>query len=115
MTFGSRLKEARTKKGLSQTQLGELVGIHYTQIGRYEKKGAKPTADVLAKIASVLNISSDFLTSGSTDEQAGNLLVDKDLLNQFKQVEQLPSEKKIIVKELLDAFLLKYDIQQKLS
>ncbi len=113
MTFGERLKQSRTDKGLSQTDLAKLAGIHYTQVGRYEKKGAQPSADVLARIASALDTSSDFLMTGSTKEQASNTLEDKDLLKQFRKVEQLPSDKKNIVKELLDAFLLKCDIQQK--
>lgn len=113
MTFGERLKQARTSKGLSQTELGKLAGIHYTQVGRYESKGAQPSAEVLSRIASALGTSSDFLMSGSTEEQANNTLEDKDLLKQFQKVEQLPSDKKNIVKELLDAFLLKCDIQKK--
>ena len=64
-------------------------------------------------MASALDTSSDFLMTGSTKEQASNTLEDKDLLKQFRKVEQLPSDKKYIVKELLDAFLLKCDIQQK--
>ena len=113
MTFGERLKQSRIDKGLSQTDLARLAGIHYTQIGRYEKKGAQPSADVLSRMASALDTSSDFLMTGSTKEQASNTLEDKDLLKQFRKVEQLPSDKKYIVKELLDAFLLKCDIQQK--
>jgi hypothetical protein len=53
--------------------------------------------------------------NGSTDEQAAGALNDLELLRQFKKIEQLPSEKKAVVKELLDAFLLKYDIQQKFA
>ena len=113
MTFGERLKEARLKKGLSQSDLSKMVGIHYTQIGRYENKGAQPSADILSKMAHTLSVSSDYLIGGTTDEQAMGILKDLDLLKQFKKVEQLPNEKKNIVKELLDAFLLKCDIQQK--
>ena len=42
MTFGERLKQSRIDKGLSQTDLARLAGIHYTQIGRYEKKELNP-------------------------------------------------------------------------
>ena len=100
-------------KGLSQSELAKMVGIHYTQIGRYENKGAQPSADVLAKLANALETSSDYLMNGSTEEQASIALEDKDLLNQFQKVEQLPSDKKMIVKELIDAFLLKCDIQKR--
>jgi len=112
MSLGKRLKEARIAKGLSQSELADAAGIHYTQIGRYENKGAQPTADVLSRIANTLEISSDFLMSGSTEQLAGSHLTDKELLNQFKQVEALPERDKGVIKELIDAFLTKKKIQQ---
>ena len=62
-----------------------------------------------------LGVSADFLMNGSTDEQAVEALSDIELLRQFKKVEQLPNDKKAVVKELIDAFLLKHDIQQKFA
>jgi transcriptional regulator with XRE-family HTH domain len=112
MGFAQRLKIARRDKGLSQTELGNLVGIHYTQIGRYENKGTQPSADILAKLANALGVSSDFLTNGSTDELAENTLNDKELLNQFKAVEKMSDNDKNIVKTLIDAFITKRKIQQ---
>jgi transcriptional regulator with XRE-family HTH domain len=82
---------------LSQTELARLVGIHYTQIGRYETKGAQPSADVLSKIANALEVSSDFLTNGTADDLADSSLTDKELLNQFKVIEKMISEKKAVV------------------
>ena len=99
-------------KGLSQTELGSLAGIHYTQIGRYENKGAQPSADVLAKLANALGVSSDFLNNGSTDELAENTLSDKELLNQFKAIEKMADNDKSVIKTLIDAFITKRKIQQ---
>ena len=76
-----RLKKARTNKGLSQTELATMVGIHYTQIGRYEKKGAQPSAEILAKLANSLGVSSDYLTNGTSDDLAQHSLTDKELKN----------------------------------
>lgn len=45
------------------------------------------------------------------NEQASERLHDQELLTQFRKVVQLPNHQKVIVKELLDAFLLKNDIQ----
>lgn len=110
--FGERLKSARTAKKLSQTDLAKAIGVHYTQVGRYEKKGAIPSADVLARIANTLEVSSDFLMSGTTEELASGQLSDKELLNQFKQIEQLPDQDRDVVKIFLDAFLTKRKVQQ---
>lgn len=112
MTLGERLKKARTDKGMSQSDLASAAGIHYTQIGRYENKGAQPSADVLAKIANVLEVSSDFLMNGSSDQLAGSMLTDKELLNQFKEVEAMPENDKNVIKELIDAFITKRKIRQ---
>jgi transcriptional regulator with XRE-family HTH domain len=112
MSFAQRLKKTRVDKGLSQTELGNLAGIHYTQIGRYENKGAQPSADVLSKLANALGVSSDFLTNGSTDELAENTLNDKELLNQFKAIEKMNDNDKSVVKTLIDAFITKRKIQQ---
>jgi transcriptional regulator with XRE-family HTH domain len=112
MSFAIRLKKARVDKGLSQTELASLVGIHYTQIGRYENKGSQPSADVLAKLANALEISSDFLMNGTSDDLAGNTLTDKELLNQFKIIEKLPEKDRSVVKVFLDAFITKGKLKQ---
>ena len=36
-------------------------------------------------------------------------------LSQFQKLEKLPNDKKLIVKELIEAFLLKTDLPQKLA
>ena len=38
MEFKDRIKHARTKKGLSQSQLAKAIGVHVTNISRYERK-----------------------------------------------------------------------------
>jgi len=112
MGFAERLKKARNDRGLSQTELAKLVGIHYTQIGRYEKKGAQPSADVLSKLSNALGVSSDFLTNGTSDDLAENSLTDKELLNQFKAIEKMNEEDKSVVKVFLDAFITKGKLKQ---
>jgi hypothetical protein len=40
---------------------------------------------------------------------------DKELMTQFKRIAKLPKERKAMVKEFLDAFLLKNDLKEKLA
>jgi transcriptional regulator with XRE-family HTH domain len=89
--------------------------VHYARIGRYEEKGAQPSADVLAKLANALDVTADYHMDGSVNDKAQSTISDKELLSQFLRVEKLPSDKKAVVKELVDAFLLKTDLQQKLT
>lgn len=48
---------------------------------------------------------------GSSDEVVSAQLTDKDLLNQFKEVEKLNAEDKHLIKTFIDAFLTKRHIQ----
>ena len=55
----------------------------------------------------------DFLMNGTIDKNASQVISDKELLEQFKKVEQLPTDKKLLVKEFLDAFIMKAELQRK--
>jgi len=112
MHVGERIKELRTNLGLTQTDLAKKVGLTYIQVGRYETKKAVPSSDVLQKIAQTLNTTADFLMNGATHEMASSQLTDKELLNQFKAVEQLSPEDKNLIKTFIDAFLTKRQIQK---
>lgn len=115
MEFKDRLKAARTKQNLSQSALAKKVNVHVTNISRYERGENRPTTEVLNRMAEALEVTSDYLMNGSTEDVAGETISDKELLNLFKKVNTLPGEKKKLVKEFLDAFLFKNDIHQKLA
>ena len=81
--FAQRLKMLRKQRGFSQTELAELVGLHYTHIGRYERGISQPTAEPIQKLAEAFGVSGDFLLSGSTEEIAKASLEDRELLRLF--------------------------------
>lgn len=63
-SVGERIKETRTASGLSQFELATAVGIQTAGISKYEKGQVFPVPqDRLQKIASVLSVSVDYLTS----------------------------------------------------
>jgi hypothetical protein len=45
---------------------------------------------VPGKLANALEVPSNYLIHGTSDNQANNFLTDKELLNQFKIIEKLP-------------------------
>ena len=73
-SFGHRLREAREEKDLTKDKLGKLVKVHYSQIGRYERNEASPSADVLKKIANALDVTADYLMNGTTADLAAEML-----------------------------------------
>lgn len=52
----NRIRELRRKKGWSQTQLGEAVGLHQTQIGKLENSGRNLTFEWARRIAAALDV-----------------------------------------------------------
>lgn len=111
MHVGERIKELRTKAGMTQTDLANLVNMTYVQIGRYETKKANPSSDVLQKLAQALNTTTDFLMNGTADEMANSQLQDKELLSLFKSIESLGKDDKKMIKTFLDALVTKRKVQ----
>ena len=69
---------------------------------------------MLNRLADTLEVTLDFLMSGSTSEVAEGSITDKELLSLFKKVNQRSVEKKKLVKEFLGAFVLQADLKEKL-
>jgi transcriptional regulator with XRE-family HTH domain len=109
--FAQPLRELRKSKNLSQTELGQLAGLHYTHSERFERGASRPNGDTLMRPADALGVTSDYLLDGATYEAAKARFEDRELLKQFQEVEQLPDEDKNVVKKLLDAFLSKKQLQ----
>ena len=112
MGISERIKELRTGKKLTQSDLATEVGLTYVQIGRYETGKSSPSAEVLQKLAAALDTTTDYLMNGSNDEVVSAQLTDKELLSQFREVEKLDQEDKYLIKTFIDAFLTKRKIQK---
>jgi transcriptional regulator with XRE-family HTH domain len=111
MPIGDRIKELRTKLKMTQTDLAIRVGLSYIQVGRYETQKSKPSSEILQKLATALETSTDYLISGSSYETVSAQLTDKELLSQFKEVEKLNKEDKYLIKTFIDAFITKRKVQ----
>ncbi|WP_247930726.1 helix-turn-helix domain-containing protein [Streptococcus mitis] len=59
--FSERLKELRLKKGLTQTELGEKVGVKQSTFTNWEKGKREPSFENLIKLADLLEVSLDWL------------------------------------------------------
>ena len=109
--FSIRLKGLRQKQKLSQTELGQKINTHYTNIGKYERGESLPSANKLRQLAEVLRVTTDYLIEGKIIEVAKTKLEDKDLLQMFTEIEQFDQDDKDTIKKLIDAFIAKKKIQ----
>lgn len=59
--FGLRIRELRKRKGLTQAQLGEMLGVTKDAISHYENNTQTPSLTKLTRLALYLNASVDYL------------------------------------------------------
>ncbi len=67
---------------------------------------------MLQNLAAVIDTSSNYNKKGTEDDAVAAQLTDKELLKQFKQVEQMNADDKNLIKTFIDAFLTKRQVQQ---
>lgn len=115
ISFGENLKTLRVAKNISQAELAEQIGIHSTHISRYERELTQPTLDVVKRIAEALQVSVDALVYGAKDEKAKNNIKDQELLSMFTKVQSLDKQDVVCIKSMLNAYILKTDLQKQLA
>ena len=60
-TIGKRLKEARIKQGLTQSQAGKLIGLHRPSITETELGRRRVTTEELLEYAKIYDITASEL------------------------------------------------------
>ena len=55
------MKDIRLKRGMTQEELANRIGISQSQIARYENGDSEPTLDTLRKLSEELNCTLDEL------------------------------------------------------
>lgn len=68
---GSRIRSIRMAKGITQVDLGRMVGLTGDRIQKYENGARKPKADMLKQISSALGVSTLALTDPVTTNYIG--------------------------------------------
>jgi transcriptional regulator with XRE-family HTH domain len=61
---GQKIRAQRIMQGLSQTELGERVGVTFQQIQKYEKGSNRVSAGRLKQIAEILQVPISFFFDG---------------------------------------------------
>jgi transcriptional regulator with XRE-family HTH domain len=105
--LGKRLVQLRAERGLTQTDLAELIGSSQRNISHYETVAEAPPANVLVKLAKVLEVSTDELlglrppknTAPAQDAET------KRLWKKFQQVRSLPVKDQRAVIRLINSLV----------
>ncbi len=61
MSLGSRIRERRESLGMTQLQLGKIIGVTNVAIANYETQTHLPKADVIPKLSIALKCDPNYL------------------------------------------------------
>lgn len=61
MNLGSRIKYLRTRKGMTQEELGKIIGVSKVSVSGYENNTRQPDNQALVKIADYFGVTTDYL------------------------------------------------------
>lgn len=102
---GQMIKEARTKKGYTQSELGDILGVSNKAVSRWEKGESFPDVGVLENLSVTLDIGIEELITGDdgTKENAINELI-RVVKIQNKQKRRMVID--VVLYALYAAFLL---------
>ena len=107
MEFAARLVHLRKQKGLTQQALADVVGVHRSQIRRYEAGETYPSLDALKMLSIALGVSADALLFDEDERASGD-----DFRIQLDVIAHLDEEEQRIIREVLDSMLLKYQTRR---
>jgi transcriptional regulator with XRE-family HTH domain len=104
--FHERLVSLRKERGLTQQALAELVGMHISQIRRYESGQSQPTLDAIRKLAVALSVSADMLLFAKNERGP-----DEDLMLQFEAASRLDPEEKNVIRSVIESIVLRNTVK----
>ncbi len=84
MTLGERIQQLRKQKGYSQEKLAEQLNMSRQAITKWEQNACEPNLESLVKMASLFEVSLDYLIVGTVPQ---------------KKTENTVTEQTIIIKE----------------
>jgi transcriptional regulator with XRE-family HTH domain len=129
--LATRLLEVHRQKGLSQQQVAEIAGVHFTNVGKYERaeknlkqievatyicvdksayskieKGLRAlTVNELHKMAQLFNLTTDQIINYDGKILTEVILEDKTAVEQMRLIQQLEAEDKQTIFKLIDKML----------
>lgn len=110
MDIGEKIRSARLAKNMTQSELGDLLGVQKSAIAKYESgRVVNIKRSTLKKISDILEIRpSELIFDAEVDknpigtaERHFEMIMDEDLNEIFEEFRSLDAKKKQIVKDLI--------------
>ncbi len=112
-TFGQRLTQIRKHKGLTQTELGDKIGVSQRIIHHYENKAEYPPTQKIIDIATALDMSIDDLLGLDKKivDSKSYKKINIKLAKQLRLASHLPPADLKSLNIFIDALLIKNNIK----
>ena len=112
MEIGQKIKRARLERGLTQQELGDIVGVQKSAIAKYENgRVVNIKRSTLQKIAKALNIRPSELIFDESPKVAADLhvriITDFELMETIKHYYSLSEEDQKMVREIVGSLMRK--------
>ena len=100
--LGVKVRELRLANGMSQQELGNIVGLTATGVSYWESGKAMPSIDALEKVSEYFGVSVDYLLGNDELEDKA-----KALLKKVSKVKKQEDKEKLysIISRTIDVFL----------
>ncbi len=105
-SFGQRLRRLRKAQGFSQTELGEIISTSKRAVSSYECDQREPPAHIIPKLATLLDVSSDYLLGleGEATSPKSTPLRRR-WMRRVAELEKLPERKQQALMQVMDMAL----------
>ena len=103
--LGARIATIRRERGLTQTQLGEALGVSQTGVAAFEKGERRVPISALPVLAKMLHVSIEELVDQRKAAAPARRGPAPKLLHQLEQIRQLPRTQQRFVEKMLDTVL----------
>jgi transcriptional regulator with XRE-family HTH domain len=106
--FGERLADLRAERGVTQSQLADMIGSSQRAISAYETVAEYPPTAVLVELAQALQVSTDELLgikSPTPSDRAHDSPEIRRLWKKFQQVLSLPEKDRRAVIRLVNSLV----------
>ncbi len=111
--FGARLTQLRKAAGYTQVELAQALGTTQRMIAYYESRAEKAPAALLPQLAEALGVSADEIL-GIKPLKKGEK-PDTRLQRRLQRIEQLDPKARRQITQLLDTFIEREELKQRLN
>lgn len=112
MRIGERIRYLRQQREWTQTDLAERIGVLQKQVSAYERGIHIPSTEILLKLGEVFGVTLDSLAAETHGVPTRIQIRDRELLERFEALDDLPEWEKNFAKDVIDLVLLKHRFRQ---